>query len=79
MSHDREVWSFEVLGGSTSDDGTEVARLVVASGDAHPKVYKLSLEEKTMESKVTSICVYQAPQKNYFEILIGWIPELLFL
>ncbi len=51
VSHDREVWSFAVVGGYAGDDGTEIARLVVASGDAQPKVYQLARED-TAESKV---------------------------
>lgn len=45
VSHRKEVWSIETVGGVSGDDGMTSARLVVASGDAELKVYKFSREE----------------------------------
>lgn len=50
VSHDREVWSFELVGGG-GEGGAEKAHLVVASGDTQPKVYQLSRDESS-DSKV---------------------------
>lgn len=51
VSHHREVWSIELVGGVSADDGVTSQRLVVASGGAELKVYKFSRED-TEHSKV---------------------------
>lgn len=50
VSHDREVWSFAVVG-EGREEGVDIGRLVVTSGNTQPKVYQLTREELA-ESKV---------------------------
>lgn len=53
VSHHREVWSFEIVGGACDD----MVRLVVASGDPELKVYHIS-HDKTQQPNVCScMCV----------------------
>ena len=53
VSHHREVWSFEVVGGA-GDGAAELPWLVVASGDPELKVYQLT-GEGSKEAKVNML------------------------
>lgn len=48
VSHHREVWSFEIVGGVSAGEGVASnhsgARLITSSGDTGFKVFQLSLE-----------------------------------
>ncbi len=50
VSHHREVWSIELVGGASGGMASSLPRLVTASGDSELRVFKLAQGE--IEDKV---------------------------
>lgn len=66
VSHHREVWSFQLVGGATAEE--ELPYLIVASGDSELKLYQLTLQG-IQEAKVCIICI--PPTTIMYMLCIG--------
>ena len=61
VSHHREVWSLQLVGGGVSSEGVaSLPRLVTVSGDNKLRVFRLSQDAADMTTE-EKVCYFIAP------------------